>query len=84
MRWNATKLALAMMVGLTGSAMVGLAGCATHHGYYAGGDVWSDNETTYYNQWEGETHRPHVEYAQRNAGDQHEYWSWRHSHNDNH
>lgn len=77
MRWNAAKLAFAMMVGL--------GGCATHHYYAAGGaDVWSDNETVYYNQWEVEGHRPHMEYERRNADEQHAYWSWRHEHQHDH
>lgn len=76
MRWNAAKLALAMAIGL--------AGCVHHHTYYesSGGDVWSDNEVVYYNQWETETHRPHVEYVRRDPDDQHSYWAWRHSHHD--
>lgn len=73
MRWNTAKLAFAMMVGL--------GGCA-HHYYAGGGDVWSDGEVTYYNRWEVETHRPHVEYATRNADEQHAYWEWRHQHHD--
>jgi hypothetical protein len=74
MRWNAAKLALAMVVGL--------AGCATHHGYYEGGGRWSDGEVVYYNQWEVETHRQHVDYAQRKEDEQRAYWSWRQNHHD--
>jgi hypothetical protein len=32
----------------------------------------------YYNQWEHDTHRDHVDLKQRNAADQKEYWDWRH------
>jgi hypothetical protein len=72
MRWKTAPLILAMVVGL------GSVGGCVHH-YH---DQWSDSEVVYYNRWEAETHRPHIEYAQRNAADQHAYWEWRHSHQD--
>lgn len=36
-----------------------------------------DRETVYYNRWERETHREHVELARRNAEEQKEYREWR-------
>ncbi len=37
-----------------------------------------NSETAYYNRWERETHREHVDLARRNAAEQKEYWDWRH------
>ncbi len=42
--------------------------------------VWGPGETVYYSQWEHDTHRDHVEWAQRNAADQRAYWQWRRHH----
>jgi hypothetical protein len=38
------------------------------------------NETVVYNQWEGETHRAHVDLAKRTAAEQREYQTWREKH----
>jgi hypothetical protein len=73
MRWKRAPLVLAMVVGMAGGAV----GCVHHYH-----DVWSDSEVVYYNRWEAETHRQHVEFAQRNADEQHQYWEWRHHHMD--
>ncbi len=53
-------------------------GCAAHRQVY----VWGSGETTYYAQWEHETHRDHVEWEQRNDGDRNAYWAWRKHHHD--
>ncbi len=42
--------------------------------------VWDSAEIGYYNNWEVETHRPHVEYSKLRSADQNEYWNWRHDH----
>ena len=55
-----------------------VAGCAEHRTVYA----YGPGETTYYVEWEHETHRDHVEYERRKAAEQHEYWEWRHHHHD--
>ena len=59
------------------------AGCAVHarvyDPYYHDYHPWG-GEVVYYNQWEHDTHRDHVEYNKRKADDQKEYWDWRHSH----
>jgi len=44
----------------------------------------SDSETVVYQQWETETHRPHVELAQRTKDEQKEYSDWRQQHPDHH
>ena len=36
-----------------------------------------DHEADYYNRWEHETHREHVDQARRNAEEQREYREWR-------
>ena len=54
------------------------AGCPGHRQVY----VWGPGETTYYAQWEHDTHRDHVEWEQRNAADQKAYWDWRKHHHD--
>jgi hypothetical protein len=61
-----------------------VAGCAHHYHEDGGGVVvaWSDNEEPYYERWEHDTHRDHVEWARRNSDEQKEYWGWRHDHHD--
>jgi hypothetical protein len=54
------------------------AGCAEHRRVYA----WGPGETTYYAQWEHETHRDHLEWERRNDSDHNAYWKWRHNHHD--
>jgi hypothetical protein len=57
-------------------------GCAAHervydpyyHDYHG-----RNGEAVYYNQWEHDTHRDHVDFNKRSANDQKEYWNWRHS-----
>ena len=68
------------------------AGCAVRAGvgyrvydpYYSDYHVWDQAEIGYYNQWIGETHRPHVEYRKLRKQDQREYWTWRHGQTDHH
>jgi hypothetical protein len=69
------KLTL-LVVGLATTTAVG--GC--YHHYYGGGGSWTVTEEPYYERWEHETHRDHVDYAQRNSDEQHQYWQWRQSH----
>jgi hypothetical protein len=60
-----------------------MTGCAEHarvyDPYYHDYHGWN-GEVVYYNQWEHDTHRSHVEFNKRNDGDKKEYWDWRHSH----
>jgi hypothetical protein len=53
-----------------------IAGCAAHRQVYA----WGPGESTYYVQWEHETHRDHVEWESRNESDRGAYWNWRKHH----
>ena len=59
------------------------AGCTVHAGVYDSyrGDYhrWDDHEVVYYNRWEHDTHRDHVDFEKRNQADQKAYWEWRHN-----
>jgi hypothetical protein len=74
-----SKLALAAAVALP----VFIAGCAVHarvyDPYYHDYHGWN-GEVVYYNQWEHDTHRDHVDFGRRNDSDKKEYWDWRHNH----
>ncbi len=50
-------------------------GCVPHR-------QWGPGEETYYVQWEGATHRSHVDYDHRSKADQRAYWNWRKHHHD--
>lgn len=64
-----------------------MSGCAVHarvydpyyHDYHA-----RDHETVYYNQWEHDSHRDHVDFNKRSDADKKDYWTWRHEHDDHH
>jgi hypothetical protein len=44
----------------------------------------ASSETVYYQKWETETHRPHVDQNQRNKDEQKEYSDWRQKQPDHH
>lgn len=86
MRWfarNAASLLLAAAL----SAPVLMVGCAVHarvyDPYYHDYHPWG-GEVVYYQNWEHDTHRDHMDYNHRSSSDQKAYWDWRHSHNDHH
>jgi hypothetical protein len=62
-------------------------GCAVHAGYY---DPYYhdrhpvDGEVVYYQRWETDTHRDHVDLNHRSKEEQKQYWDWRHSHDEHH
>lgn len=61
------------------------AGCTVHEGYAYGGanyHTWNDHETVYYNRWEVETHRHHMDFEKRSDSEKHAYWKWRDKHHD--
>jgi hypothetical protein len=39
---------------------------------------WIRGEERLYRQWEVGTHRSHLSFTRRSAGDQRAYWDWRH------
>jgi hypothetical protein len=41
-------------------------------------------ETVYYNQWEHDTHREHMDLNKRSEAERREYSDWRRSHSDHH
>jgi hypothetical protein len=68
-----------------------ITGCAARVGYrvydpyYRDYHVWDDHESAYYQQWAVANHRdPHRDFRKLNHDQQKEYWTWRHSHSDNH
>ena len=78
---------LLLAVGLA-SSLAGI-GCADHHAYrvydpyYTDYHAWNNDEVVYYNRWAVETHRdPHVDFRKLPPGEQKEYWTWRHNHDD--
>jgi hypothetical protein len=70
-----------LTIALAGPVFIG--GCegevryydADHHDYHR----WNHGEVVYYNNWEHETHREHVDFAKRNDGEKQEYFAWRHN-----
>lgn len=82
MRHGHGAVTLPVMVLYVG-LMLGAA-CAPPPRYYdaAYGDyhTWNQPEVGFYAQWEVETHRPHQDFGKRSAGEQKEYFTWRHNH----
>jgi hypothetical protein len=70
--------AMLLLFGMATTTTLG--GCYAHHHYDYASYHWSDAEEPYYEQWEHETHRDHVDWNQRNADDQRAYWQWRQDH----
>jgi hypothetical protein len=73
-----------------GAVLLGAAACGGGGHYYRAYDPyyhdyhpWNHDEVVYYQRWEGDTHRDHVDFRKRNANEQKEYWTWRHR-NDHH
>jgi hypothetical protein len=82
MRWisrNAAPLLLAVAL----ASPVIITGCAEHARYYDASyndyHTWNHSEVVYYDRWEHETHRDHVDFARRNDAKKKEYYTWRHS-----
>ena len=71
-RFGRFLLASALMIPLFST------GCVEHRRAYA----WGPGETPYYERWEHDTHRDHIDYERRNAEDQKAYWNWRKHHHD--
>jgi hypothetical protein len=75
-------MTLSLMAGVLAAPMM-LTACATnpqyaeYHGHH---DVWTESEVSFYVTWESDTHRQHRNWNDRDAHEQQEYWSWRHSH----
>jgi len=56
-----------------------ISGCAEHtryyDPYYSDYHTWNHDEMVYYNNWEHDTHRDHVDFAKRNDADRKEYYT---------
>lgn len=80
-KFQGWSIAFLLSAAITTPALI--SGCSGHVRYYdsAYGDYhpWNHQEVVYYGQWETSTHRSHVEFKDRPAPDQAEYWKWRHS-----
>ena len=76
----------ALAVALAGPVLI--AGCEgevrTYDAGYGDYHRWNHGEVVYYNNWEHETHRDHVDFAKRNDEEKKEYYTWRHNQNGNH
>jgi hypothetical protein len=86
-----SKLLRLLAVSAVGASLLSGVGCGGGGHYYRAYDPyyhdyhpWNHDEVVYYQQWEGDTHRSHVDYRKRKADDQKEYWTWRHSHDHDH
>jgi hypothetical protein len=80
---NRTLSMFALTAALSAPILIG--GCSgggtyrTYDPYYNDYHVWNNDEVVYYNRWEHDTHRDHVDFRKRKADDQKEYWNWRHN-----
>jgi hypothetical protein len=82
MRWLLRYSAPLFFAAALGSSMFTV-GCAVHarvyDGYYGDYHSWNDHEVVYYNRWEHDTRRDHVDFDKRSQADQKAYWQWRHN-----
>lgn len=73
-------------------ACSGLGMACSHHHYYRVYDpyysdyhVWNNDEVVYYHQWAHERHYDeNRDFRHLPPDQQKDYWTWRHSHGDNH
>jgi hypothetical protein len=70
---------IALMLSATALMSAGCAGGGLYYDSY-GHDYhrWNRGEDRFYRQWESGTHRNHMGFNQRSAGEQRAYWGWRH------
>jgi hypothetical protein len=72
------------------SSVLGTTACAHHYyrvydPYYSDYHVWNGDEVVYYQRWAHENHRdPDRDFRKLPAGEQKEYWTWRHTNGDHH
>ncbi len=83
MRGGSRYLSSLLLAAALTSPLV-ITGCAVHarvyDPYYHDYHPWNHGEVVYYQNWETETHRQHVDFKRRNADEQKQYWDWRHKH----
>ena len=80
MRTNLKNVAPVVLTALLATSFL-IAGCGPprYHDTYYHDYHPASGEIVYYNNWERDTHRDHVDLKRRNAKDQKEYWDWRHN-----
>jgi hypothetical protein len=91
MKSKSRFLSICFLAAALTTSVLGTTACGHPHyyrvydPYYSDYHVWNDNEVVYYHQWAGEYHRdPNRDFRHLPPGEQKEYWTWRHSHGDNH
>jgi hypothetical protein len=75
------RLVSPLMIAALFTAPVAVSACAGHRTYdpyYGDYHRWNGTENGFYTQWEGETHRAHLDFGRRPAEEQHAYFDWRH------
>ena len=77
------EAALCSTMLFTGCAARVDTGYRAYDPYYGDYHVWDNNEVTYYNRWESDTHRDHKDFRKRSDNDKKEYWTWRHTQSEN-
>ena len=82
MRFSFRNVAVGLLtVALAGPVLI--AGCEgevrTYGAGYGDYHTWNHSEVVYYNNWEHETHREHVDFKRRNDAEKKEYYAWRHN-----
>ena len=86
MRVNLKKITPMLLAAAISSPIL-LTGCEVHGRVYDSYDhqyrQWAP-ESTYYGQWETETHRKHERYERRKHDEQQDYWKWRSKHDHDH
>lgn len=81
LRFGSSLLLAAVLI-----SPVAISGCAERASYrvydhdHDDYHRWNHHETTFYFQWETETHREHRDFDKRHDDEQREYWKWRHDH----
>jgi hypothetical protein len=83
MRFSLRNVAVGLLVVALVGPVLAVSGCNGEVRYYDAGygdyHTWNHGEVVYYNNWEHETHREHVDFKKRNDAEKKEYFSWRHN-----
>jgi hypothetical protein len=77
------RLTMPFIVATLIAAPLALTACSGHMVFdpYAGVSTrWTPEEDGYYRSWERERGFAHQDYGRRSAGEQRQYFGWRHSH----
>ena len=83
--FRSVRTPLLAAVFLSATLIAGCAARASYRVYDPDHDDyhrWDNHETSFYLQWEGESHREHRDFDKREKDEQKDYWNWRHKHSD--